>query len=117
VTAQGHPGFFGAKGVIEIPEPHASFRIKAGADMKFVIRVPNGIDPSKYGFYRAETRGKRREILIAKVGFHSTTQGSLPRDVSKYGESSYMYTLRGLDPGEYAFVANFEAYSLGIDPQ
>ena len=117
VKAKGHPGFFGAKGVIEIPEPHASFRIKAGADMKFVIRVANGIDPSKYGFYRAEAKGNRREILIAKVGFHSTTQGSLPRDVSKYGESSYMYTVRGLAPGEYAFVADFEAFSLGIDPQ
>ncbi|SRR6266852_812532 len=117
VKAKGHPGFFAAKGVIEIPEPHASFRIKAGADMKFVIRVANGIDPSKYGFYLAETKGHRREILIAKVGIRSTTQGSLPRDVSKYGESSYMYTLRGLAPGEYAFVADFEAFSLGIDAQ
>jgi hypothetical protein len=110
-----------AIGVVQIPGLQSSFRLKPAGSVEFVIRIASGVDPEQYVLYGFRTRKKKREAETAKARSYATlsqtSTSGIPRDTFKYGESSYRYVFKALAPGEYAFVANNQAFSFAVDPR
>jgi hypothetical protein len=43
--------------------------------------------------------------------------GTIPVYISRYGESSYRFTVKAPEPGEYGFVMNWSVFDFAIDPK
>jgi hypothetical protein len=87
-------------------------RIKAGAEIRFVVRVPSGAAPPAFSLNTLESNGSRRS---SKSG----AQNSRALTVTKLtGDTYTLLPMDALPPGEYAFsTANAnDAYCFGIDP-
>lgn len=79
----------------------------------FIIRVKdNNEDPKNaLGVFKFEAKKKERRFMMAEVGVLSgvkatTSFNTVPYEVKKYGESSYMVTIHDLAPGEYGIVTS-----------
>jgi hypothetical protein len=113
-------GWSKVKGVIQIPEPASAFRLKSGSDLVFVVKCTN---PESFSLYEFTKKGKNREAeaATAKQGFiHGSTlehMEGITLEVTKYGESSYRFAVKALEPGEYGFVAGWNVFHFGVDPK
>ena len=111
-----HTGLLSAKGDIQIPGTASSFRLKSGKDVEFVVKCTN---PETYHVYPFVRKGKNREAEVskAKALINVTEQqvGPMTIVVSKYGESSYRFTMTAPEPGEYGFIVGWSVYHFGVD--
>ncbi len=113
-------GFSGAKGIIQIPGGASSFRVRSGSDLVFLVKCTS---PESYDLYLFDKKKDKREALVAsaKAGFFrgvsSQKAGTIPLDVSKYGEMSYRFVVRALEPGEYGFPVKWDVYHFAVDPE
>lgn len=110
-------GFTGVNGIIQIPGGASSFRVRGGSDLVFVVKCTS---PESYDLYLFEKKKDKREALVAKgkAGFRGgSTQkvGTVPLDVSKYGEMSYRFAVRAPEPGEYGFPMKWDVYHFAVD--
>jgi hypothetical protein len=108
------------KKTVQIPGATSTFRVKSGHDLEFVVRCTN---PENYELHMFSKKGHNREAVIttAKIGFtgKETVQpeGAIAFDETKYGESSYRFVVKGLDPGEYAFLDDWNVFDFAVDAQ
>lgn len=108
------------KKTAQIAGPASTFRIKSGRDLEFVVKCTN---PENYELHLFQQKGKNRETVVTtvKIGFNGreTAQpvGAIAFDETKYGESSYRFVVKGLAPGEYAFLDDWNVFDFGIDAQ
>lgn len=79
----------------------------------FVIRVKdNNEDPKNaLGIFKFEAKKKERRFMMAEVGILSGAKATssfntVPYEVKKHGESSYLVTMGDLTPGEYGIVTS-----------
>jgi len=113
-------GFTGAKGIIQIPGAASSFRLKSGKDLVFVIKCTS---PESYDLYPFEKKKDKREAMVSKAkagffgGVSQTKAGTVPLNVSKYGEMSYRFVVTAPEPGEYGFPVKWEVYHFAVDPK
>jgi len=116
-----HTGIVHASGSVQIPGPHSVFRLKLAETMEFVVTPASGAGPDRYKLYAFTTKKKVRAVKVADVAVWRSNQTiprvDIHRDTSRYGDSSYKFTYKGLGPGEYAFLVHHHAFSFGIDPQ
>ncbi len=107
-----------AKGSAQIPGAASTFRLKGGKDLEFVIQCTN---PEDYELHMFKTKGKNREALISttKIGWNQKEtmqrEGAIAFDMAKYGQSSYRFVVKGLAPGEYAFLNDVNSFDFAID--
>lgn len=108
------------KGSAQISGPASSFRVKSGKDLEFVVKCTN---PENFELRAFKEKGHNRETLISstKFGFSGkgTTQrdGAIAFDLTKYGESSFRFVVKGLEPGEYAFLDDWNVFDFGVGAQ
>jgi hypothetical protein len=113
-------GWSKARGVIQIAEPASAFRLKSGSDLVFVVKCTN---PESLSLYEFTKKGKNREADVSTVKqgmFHGPTLehvDGITLDVSKYGELSYRFAVKALEPGEYGFVTGWNVFHFGVDPK
>lgn len=79
----------------------------------FIIRVKdNNEDPKNaLGIFKFEAKKKERRFMMAEVGILSGAKAissfnTIPYEVKKHGESSYLVTIGDLTPGEYGIVTS-----------
>jgi hypothetical protein len=115
-----HSGLTGAKGYIQIPGAASSFRLKSGQDLVFVVKCTS---PESYELYPFEKNKDKREALVSKAkagffgGVSSQKEGTVEVGISKYGEMSYKFVVKALEPGEYGFPVKWDIYNFGVDPK
>jgi hypothetical protein len=113
-----HKGITGAAGVIQIPGPTSSFRVKGGTDLEFVVKC---LDPGSFELYAFPTKGENREAVVSKAkgrllgGVSSQPVGVIPVQVSKYSDTSYRFLLKAPEPGEYGFAVGWSVFDFGVD--
>jgi hypothetical protein len=113
-----HKGITGAAGVIQIPGPTSSFRVKGGTDLEFVVKCT---DPGAFELYAFPTKGENREAVVSKAkghllgGVSAQTAGLIPVQVSKYSDTSYRFVLKAPEPGEYGFAVGWSVFDFGVD--
>lgn len=89
----------------------------------FIIRVKdNNEDPKNaLGVFQFETKKKERRFMLAEVGVISgmkatTSFNTVPYEVKKHGDSSYLVIIHDLKPGEYgittADIGNVSTFSV-----
>jgi hypothetical protein len=92
------------------------FRLKSDFNMRFVVEMPNGTQPSAFSLYPLETEANRRET---KSGDGNGRAKAIPFMTRKVSENTYaLVPVDALAPGEYGFrTANSsDAYCFGVDP-
>jgi len=92
----------------ELPGTRAAFRVKPGAKMQFVVRIPDGTAADAFRLYPLETKGNARRTKAAPI----------PITARKVAPNVYLLTpSAALSSGEYAFSATTsnDAYCFGID--
>ena len=88
-------------------------------DVTLIVRVKNHDDNpvSTVGIVKYESKKKERRWLMSESGLLSGTSvktivGNVKFEAKKYGESSYLITVKGLEPGEYGvYVSAVESAS------
>jgi len=99
-----------AKTKIIIESPAAAVRLHAADEIRFIIKaVDNATDPmSIINVFRFETTKKRRMAEVASAStFGSVKSNKLERlrfSAGKYGESSYLLTLKDKAAGEFGIT-------------
>lgn len=92
--------------------PRAFVRFKQSDGIAFIVRVPdNRIDPmSAVTVFRFKTKKKMR---IAEYAFESTfgdvqtnTLERQPYTARRFGDSSYLILLKGIQPGEFGITVD-----------
>ena len=120
MTNQPHPNLRAQKMSTQISGPASSFRLKSGKDLEFVVKCTN---PENYELHAFKIKGKNREALIStsKVRFSGNEtmqrENVIAFDETKYGESSYRFVVKGLAPGEYAFLDDWNVFDFAVDAQ
>ena len=115
---------------INVDGPSAQVRLHQGDDFKLIVRaVDNNTDPmSIINIFQFETGKKVRKAELSSLstfgGASSNNLELLPYTAKKYGESSYLITLKEKPVGEYGITVrnpnsldekNIIVASFGID--
>lgn len=101
-----------AKTKIIIDTPEAAVRLKAGDEIRFIVKaVDNATDPiSIINVFRFEASKKRRLAELSSVSsFGSVKANKLERlrfSAEKYGEKSYLLTLIDKPAGEFGITVS-----------
>lgn len=101
-----------AKTKMIVESPAAAVRLNGDDEITFIVKaVDNATDPiSIINVFRFETNKKRRLAEVASAStFGSVKSGKLERlrfDARKYGESSYLLTLRDKPAGEFGITVS-----------
>ena len=101
-----------AKTKMIIESPAAGVRLRAGDDIRFIVRaVDNASDPiSIINIFRFESTEKRRLAEMASVSSFGSVKSNklarLPFRARKFGENSYLITLTEKPVGEYGITVN-----------
>lgn len=113
-------GMFLGKGLsyVVVKGKEASTKV-ASQDVTLIVRVKNHDDNpvSTVGIVKYESKKKERRWLMSESGLLSGTSvktivGNVKFEAKKYGESSYLITVKGLEPGEYGvYVSAVESAS------
>lgn len=84
----------------------------ATKDVTLIVRMKNHDDnpDTSIGIVKYEVKKKVRRFLMAESGLFSGTSvksavGNVKFDAKKYGKSSFLLTIKGLEPGEYGVYA------------
>lgn len=99
-----------AKTLIMIDGTKAATQIKASDEFNFIIKaVDNKTDPmSIIQIFRFDMNKKQRKAEIASTSTFGSTKTNkleyLPFTAKKYGESSYLITLKEKPVGEYGII-------------
>lgn len=92
---------------ITLPGTSSSVSAKHGEDVRLIIKAANNsTDPNSFiNIFKFEIKGKERRAQLAEAGTFSGTKdnslGQIDFQAKKYGESSYLILMEGLEPGEY----------------
>lgn len=101
-----------AKTKIIIESPEAAVRLNGDDEIRFIVKaVDNATDPlSIINVFRFEATKKRRLAEVASAStFGSVKSNKLERlrfDAVKYGENSYLLTLRDKPAGEFGITVS-----------
>lgn len=99
----------------EMPSAHSRVRLKQTLELVFVVRLPEGTDPSTFSLYPLEPA---KDARVTQAGPASQTAPlTAPFVVGKLGESTYSLTVKDLAAGEYAFspATSNAAYCFAVD--
>lgn len=105
------------RGVYEIPGAHSRVRLSGNRQPMFIVRLANGIDPTKFNLFALEVRNSSRRTKSDPQS--KTAQVAVRLNVIGIGQSSYGLTpARDLTDGEYALSESTsnDAYCFGLDP-
>ena len=92
---------------ISLPGTTSSVVAKQGGDVRLIIKAANNAtDPNSFiSIFKFEVKGKERRAQLAEAGTFSGSKsnslGQIEFQAKKYGTSSYLIVLEGLQPGEY----------------
>ena len=92
---------------ISLPGTTSSVAAKQGGDVRLIIKAANNAtDPNSFiSIFKFEVKGKERRAQLAEAGTFSGSKsnslGQIEFQAKKYGTSSYLIVLEGLQPGEY----------------
>lgn len=113
-------GMFLGKGLsyVVVKGKEASTKVTS-KDVTLIVRVKNHDDNpvSTVGIVKYESKKKERRWLMSESGLLSGTSvktivGNVKFEAKKYGESSYLITVKGLESGEYGvYVSAVESAS------
>lgn len=113
-------GMFLGKGLsyVVVKGKEASTKV-ASKDVTLIVRVKNHDDNpvSTVGVVKYESKKKERRWLMSESGLLSGTSvktivGNVKFEAKKYGKSSYLITVKGLEAGEYGvYVSAVESAS------
>ena len=105
-------------------DPKSSVRLKGGAALEFVLRLPKDDRSTKYSLYPVSAKGDLRAFYVA-----APPRGPrlIPTTATREGELLKIKTLRPVPAGEYIFVTFTQmmgiktiippsAYLFGVDP-
>ncbi len=100
----------------EIDGAKSLTRFRTGQKMLFVVRLANGVDPSKFKLYPMESKKNSRRTVFDpnRSGFPIT----LRVNITSVGGSSYGLTpVQDLEVGEYAISpdGSTDAFCFGVD--
>ncbi|MBQ0156765.1 MAG: hypothetical protein KBT22_09360 [Bacteroidales bacterium] len=108
----------------EVEKTASPKRLSNGNEIYFLFKsTDNSINPKNcLAVFKLDVAKKRRYAEMAKTstfgGTESSAGNSLPFTAKKYGESSYLIKVTGLEPGEYGINSSMDAskfYMFGID--
>ena len=113
-------GFGGARAAVLIDGERASLRVPVNQTASFVVGLPIGLDPRKFGLYSLAVKSGKRQLVIPTGNVFRTQLERLDiqLNISRYGENSYRLAPGSeLPPGEYVFMSedSAEAFCFGID--
>lgn len=118
-------GFGGASMVYVMDGPRSPIRVKAGASMRFAVKLGGMIDPSAMiRLYRFDSQRKTREAAISSQPGKEQVDFNVQHGTN---DTYVLVTAALLPPGEYGFVnmmqasgggmqMSYTAYAFGIDP-
>ncbi|MBW7867703.1 MAG: UvrB/UvrC motif-containing protein [Brumimicrobium sp.] len=111
--------------------PKSPLRIRDNGNLRFIIKIAPGLDPSEYvKFYKMEVRGKRSQNRYADISktnaapFHADTEnvkdkqmvGGIQFKPINSSQGVYEISVGRLQTGgEYAFIVLNKLFSFGID--
>lgn len=101
----------------KIEGARSKYRIVRNPAMLFVVRLPDGFDPSKVKLYRLSSSGSARTPYSAPGMSTNNSWRTVTVSFSKAGDSFGVSPIGELTEGEYAFVraGSDNAYCFGID--
>lgn len=100
---------------ITVDNSNSQIRLDPNSELKFIVKTrDNNIDPiSIVNFFKFIHTSPRKNIRYAEVSSVGTFSGASTNNfdfidfkAEKYGESSYLLTVLGLDVGEYGIIVN-----------
>lgn len=105
-------GFGSYKNKLQLDGCCASTKIPAGTEIKFVVRaVDNNTDPlAIIKIFQFETNNKYRRAEMSRVNTFGTTKTNQLKYLGftgkKFGNNSYLITLKDKTPGEYGITVS-----------
>ena len=79
--------------------------------LTFIFRAgKNDVDPkSVFGIFQFEVKKKKRQFQLAEAGLLSgvtstTSFNTVPYEVKKYGDESYLIVIENAEPGQYGIT-------------
>ena len=101
-------GFGGAKQIASVAGSKSTVQLTTGEVHEFAVKLPSGIDPSKFELFKLDSVEDHREVVLGQVGYISkgSGMGRAPFDIASFGSSYKFITAASLPPGEYGFSAN-----------
>ena len=122
-TAGKYIGGFGKESArLVFPGKTSSVRLSAEKPLQFLVKVENNnYDPSEaISILKMKRKGKNRFIETGKVNMIGQIKSSdldlADFEAEKYGESSFLITVAGLEPGEYGITLNGSGGDPSSDP-
>jgi hypothetical protein len=97
------------KGYLQIDSCCSAVRVPSDTMIRLVVKsIDNKTDPmSIIGLFKFDTKRKQRRAEVSSMGFFGSTENNknyIQYDAVKYGESSYLLTIRMPKKGEYGIV-------------
>ncbi len=98
------------KSRITLNGPTSQVKVANTGVTRLIVRaIDNNTDPKSFiSVFKFEAKSKKRQAQIAEVGtFTGSSVNSLSNidfNAKKYGESSYLIVIDGLDSGEYGIL-------------
>lgn len=100
---------------VTIDNSNSDIRLEPNSELRFIVKSrDNNIDPiSIVNFFKFIHTSQRKNSRYAEVSSVGTFSGASSNNydfidfkAEKYGESSYLLTVSGLDIGEYGIIVN-----------
>ncbi len=111
-------GLFKAEAGFFMNESSSPVRISKQDELKFVVKVAAGIDPtSVFDLVKFEVKDNKRVFITAKAKATGSTNSfsKISYSVEKIKEGYYYLVVKGLDKGEYFFGSSDFMFAFGID--
>jgi len=111
-------GLFSAEGGFFLKGISSSVRIAKQEELKFIVKVTPGIDPtSVFDLVKFEIRKDQRVFITTKAKTTSTSTSfeKISYEVKKIKEGYYYLIVKKLDKGEYFLGSSDFMFAFGID--
>lgn len=111
-------GLFKAEGGFFLNGISSSVKIAKQEELKFVVKVASGIDPtSVFDLVKFEVKKNQRVFITTKTKTTSTSTSfeKINYEVKKIKEGYYYLTIKNLDTGEYFFGTSDFMFAFGIE--
>ena len=111
-------GLFSAEAGFFLNGTTSSVKIPKQAELKFVVKVTSGTDPSSvFDLAKFEVRKDKRVLITSKAKVTSTTNSfeKINFEVKKIKEGFYYLMVKNLETGEYFFGSNENMFAFGVE--
>lgn len=97
--------------IVQIQGGYSPIKLAAGSHHEFAVKLPTGVDPSKFLLFKLTTKGNIRELVAERSNAMGYTglMGTVRFDIVPMGASYKFVTPASLEQGEYCFGANDSA--------